>query len=177
MCQFSLEGETTQKSSTRIIWKMQNVLGAASNASFHRLLDFYKAALFQPWIALKRWTDGPHNAKTLCKCVENQSCCACSCRLNDGGSISVTRKSFWSYSIQSIPGKRNGLLSVLARSGMLWRDTGGSPPTPPSPAMLGMSDVGFSSRARQENNTNTKTTQTGHPGYTLTIHTHWVRGQ
>lgn len=88
-------------------------------------------------IALKRWTDGPHNVKTLRKCSENQSCRACSCYSNECWSISVTstQNCFRSCSIQSIPGKQIGLLYVLAQSGMLWWNTAGD--RPPSPAMLG----------------------------------------
>lgn len=145
----------TKNPPLEIIWKMVNLFGAALNVSFHRLLDFYKAALLQPRIALKRWTDGPHNVKTLRKCSENLSCRACSCYSNECWSISVTstQNSFRSCSIQSIPGKQIGLLYVLAQSGMLWWNTAGD--RPPLPRDAGMFDLGFSSKARQENSTST----------------------
>lgn len=139
-----------------IIWKMVNLFGAALNVSFHRLLDFFQGcSITTSKIALKRWTDGPHNVKTLCKCSENQSCRACSCYSNECWSISVTstQNSFRSCSIQSVPGKHIGLLYVLAQSGMLWWNTAGD--RPPLPRDAGMFDLGFSSKARQENSTST----------------------
>lgn len=130
-----------------IIWKMVNLFGAALNVSFHRLLDFYKAALLQPRISLKRWTDGPHNVKTLRKCSENLSCRACSCYSNECWSISVTstQNCFRSCSIQSVPGKQIGLLYVNL----------GCYLGCPLPRDAGMFDLGFSSKARQENSTST----------------------
>lgn len=140
-----------------IIWKMVNLFGAALNVSFHRLLDFYKAALLQPRIALKRWTDGPHNVKTLRKCSENQSCRACSCYSNECWSISVTstQNCFRSCSIQSVPGKQIGLLYVCWPNLGCYGGTQRGIAPLPLPRDAGMFDLGFSSKARQENSTST----------------------
>lgn len=139
-----------------IIWKMVKSVRSCFECVFSQIIRLLQGcSITTSKIALKRWTDGPHNVKTLRKCSENQSCRACSCYSNECWSISVTstQNSFRSCSIQSIPGKQIGLLYVLAQSGMLWWNTAGD--RPPLPRDAGMFDLGFSSKARQENSTST----------------------
>lgn len=139
-----------------IIWKMVKSVRSCFECVFSQIIRLLQGcSITTSKIALKRWTDGPHNVKTLRKCSENQCCRACSCYSNECWSISVTstQNCFRSCSIQSIPGKQIGLLYVC------WPNLGCYGGTQrgiaPLPRDAGMFDLGFSSKARQENSTST----------------------
>lgn len=139
-----------------IIWKMVNLFGAALNVSFHRLLDFYKAALLQP--RKLHWNDEQmgHTTSRPCANVVKIKVVvpAVVTRMNVEVSLWHRLKTV----SEAVPSKAflgNRLVYCMC-VGPIWdamvEHSGGSPPLPRD---AGMFDLGFSSKARQENSTST----------------------
>lgn len=140
-----------------IIWKMVNLFGAALNVSFHRLLDFYKAALLQP--RKLHWNDEQMGHTTSRPCANvvkiNVVVPAVVTRMNVEVSLWHRLKTV----SEAVPSK--AFLGNRLVYCMCWPNLGcyggtqrGIAPLP-LPRDAGMFDLGFSSKARQENSTST----------------------
>lgn len=147
----------TKNPPLEIIWKMVNLFGAALNVSFHRLLDFYKAALLQP--RKLHWNDEQMGRTTSRPCANvvkiKVVVPAVVTRMNVEVSLWHRLKTV----SEAVPSK--AFLGNRLVYCMCWPNLGcyggtqrGIAPLP-LPRDAGMFDLGFSSKARQENSTST----------------------